>query len=474
MSGSITDNVGNWWAPQRNFLECSGGMSISEWCSAPREACCALCPMPPITGPATTVVWTASTFLNLIFTNMLSIESPYNFMFQFAASEGALIALVFRTFQKAGLSAFHFYYVPMYIVSTVPVGLGAAMTSPAAFSGSGGSGGVKHGHLKGSFKKYELDEDGRMRRGKEMKVPRHVRRRGGAAMPEGQEKLYKHESLLDDVVKARDPLPRPKLLLAIKGFLLVQLLLYVGIFSWVYFGASNFTQAHCNEKFGIERFKWSYFAMTFTFVLLGIVLWVLLCLSYRPRRRGQSIQMTVARMLHSQRAINWVWTNESRLKWIVSITFFLIWAALFTSHHFMALQKFLLLGDDPFDFGQVNWIASSFLILGVIVRTIFDVRDTSAAKFDALLQDARAQHEHARRYDEVHDKIQRRAVFQGLPQVGGLDVPRHLLSEDGLRRSRSSSSRSATQSRRHGGHSPVDGPSGSTTVQGQPSSQSLR
>ncbi|KAK4053793.1 hypothetical protein OIV83_001449 [Microbotryomycetes sp. JL201] len=474
MAGFITSNVGDWWAPQKNFLECSGGMSISEWCSAARETCCALCPMPPISGPATTFVWTLSTFLNLIFTNLLTIEAPYNFMFQVAASEGALAALFFRTLQVQGLSAFHFYYVPLYVVSTVPVGLGAAMSSPGAFSGGGGGSIVEHGHIKGSFNEYEKDADHQPRRGKLMNPPRKSRKKmqeAGHPMPQP---IYKHASLAEDPVFK--PIPRPKLLLAVKGFIVVQLMLYIGIFSWVYFGTTNFTQAHCNKEFGIDGIKWRYFAMTFTFVLLGLVLAVLLFLAYPHNKRSHSVQMTVARLLHSRRAVDWTWQHENKLKWGVSIFFYLLWAGLFAGHHIMALQKFLLLGDDPFDFGQVNWIVSSFVVLGVIVRSVYDVRDTTAAKYDALLQDARKRHIEPR--ESIHKKIEDNEVFADIDiPHGNVDWPERRSSESPRRsvsRSRSSASRSVVSANRRHSHTPDNQPSGSTTIQGQGGSQSSR
>ncbi|KAK4058854.1 hypothetical protein OIO90_000300 [Microbotryomycetes sp. JL221] len=408
--------------------------------------------MPPISGPATTLVWTLGTFLNLVFTNLLTVEAPYNFILQIASSEGAMFALLFRTFQKAGLSAFHFYYVPLYVVSTIPVGLGAIMSRPASIVTSGGGAAVKHGHIRGSYESEVEDSQGRRKKGKVVKPSRQMRKEGVPDHPD-YKIVYKYNSIKDDVLA--DSIAehtRPKLLWAMKIFAVIQMVLYISIFSWVFFGTDNFTQKNCIEKFDFDGLKWKYFAMTASFVVLGLLMTVALFLSYQPGKKFHSVQVTIARAFHSRRIVDFVARHEGSFKWGLSISLYATWAIMFVTHHIYALQNFLLLGDDPFDFGQVNWIASALVIVGIIVRSVFDVKDINEAKRDALHEDAKKRHERIQEQEAWHrDKVNRDQFWANGPArfkyfvPGGQDVDLTLDRHPSTRSSSSRQQRSGLQ-----------------------------
>lgn len=52
------------------------------------------------------------------------------------------------------------------------------------------------------------------------------------------------------------------------------------------------------------------------------------------------------------------------------------------------------LGDDPFDFGQINWLVSSMLIFVVILRSLLDYREATIRKQDSLIKDAIRREKH--------------------------------------------------------------------------------
>lgn len=85
--------------------------------------------------PATTLVWSLGTLLNLILAAVLTQEAPYNMILQVIGVDGVLIASCIRTTIKGGgLSQWHFYYVPLYMISCIPHAIATSLSSVAAMS----------------------------------------------------------------------------------------------------------------------------------------------------------------------------------------------------------------------------------------------------------------------------------------------------------------------------------------------------
>lgn len=110
----------------------------------------AVCPNAPITGPGTLIVMTLGTFVNLvssslslqpffiIFADTPSLaqlfvlwyqsEAPYNLAYQIVATDGAAFGMLNRLIQpEFNLSQFHYAFVPLAIMSCVPLALAATL-----------------------------------------------------------------------------------------------------------------------------------------------------------------------------------------------------------------------------------------------------------------------------------------------------------------------------------------------------------
>lgn len=194
-------------------------------------------------------------------------EAPYNMILQVIGTDGVLIASMVRASLKGGgLSQWHFYYVPLYMVSCIPHVLAASLSSVAAMSvrmpllpsriincpltngsscrtqGVGAGDHVKFKTVAGSYTRQTPDAvlAGRVAQKK------HGARKGyhlKEVVPRAKDKLpdsstdrevYAHYTELNEQ-QTRD-LPRFKLALIVKWTFLVHLLLWCGVFAYLYLG----------------------------------------------------------------------------------------------------------------------------------------------------------------------------------------------------------------------------------------------
>lgn len=68
------------------------------------------------------------TLMNLIFVLWYQSEAPYNLAYQLVATDGAAFGLMNRLFQDDfRLSQFHYYFIPLAIMSCMPLALAACL-----------------------------------------------------------------------------------------------------------------------------------------------------------------------------------------------------------------------------------------------------------------------------------------------------------------------------------------------------------
>ncbi|KAL8291879.1 hypothetical protein RQP46_002137 [Phenoliferia psychrophenolica] len=145
----------------------------------------------------------------------------------------------------------------------------------------------------------------------------------------------------------------------------VHLIMWSIVFA-VSFGADRpFTQANCSKTFNFSWFR-TFFAISVAiFIVVASLFWGLFGLGLRSK---SEIQIRVAGQsttyLTREDALSYVskvfiidagWIrHKKRIRIGVGFLLYSVWAGFFVGFYIESLQKFLLLGDDPLDFGQLN------------------------------------------------------------------------------------------------------------------------
>ncbi|GAA5978335.1 hypothetical protein JCM10908_004319 [Rhodotorula pacifica] len=111
------------WDAQAAFnATCSGGLTVGRWCATSHDQCCGLCQNIPITGPGTFISTVLGSLILLGFARTWKTETPYTLGFQLLSADGAIVGLIDRFFEtKNRLTLFHYCFVPLTIVSSVPI-----------------------------------------------------------------------------------------------------------------------------------------------------------------------------------------------------------------------------------------------------------------------------------------------------------------------------------------------------------------
>ncbi|GAA6029352.1 hypothetical protein JCM8097_003633 [Rhodosporidiobolus ruineniae] len=335
----MSDRVGYWWAAQRNFQQCSGGLSISEWCSMDQDLCCGLCPNPPITGPGTAIVMTIGTLLTLLNILIWKSEAPYNLFFQLLGTDYTLADFLNRLVQKEGrLTAFHAAMIPLAVMSVVP-SLIAAVTVEAEYFHA-------RSHLASTVSRSQsnrfLLQNVSLVSLTDMQIAR--------AMSAGQ---------------------------ATASILVIHLIVWAALFPFALF-YRNPSQSNCDGPFNFRRYRLVIGVVTASFYLVALLLVAILLWSFRTRRKGR--RSTPPDVLES---IGRIWTTfgtwvapsrtgyskpRERVRWTLALAAYLIWVACYLGVYFS-------LGDNPFDFGQVAACFGTLAPFILIGRAYMDQKD---------------------------------------------------------------------------------------------------
>lgn len=72
-----------------------------------------------------------------------------------------------------------------------------------------------------------------------------------------------------------------------------------------------------------------------------------------PRNRMMKVTM-VSSWMQAVRPVKEGWSSKrERVRWLISSFFYFLWFSTYVAFYIVALQKFVMVGDNPFDYGQV-------------------------------------------------------------------------------------------------------------------------
>ncbi|BGP45898.1 hypothetical protein JCM10450v2_001733 [Rhodotorula kratochvilovae] len=378
--------VGYHWPAlaQQAFMEgtCRAGLSIGEWCSKAQDQCCGvICPNAPITGPATII-------MNLLFVLIWKSESPYNLMVQLLATDGALAGLAVRTTtEQFRLSEIHAYFVPLAIMSIVPVAIAASTVEIEYFHGISYDG-ITALNAARYVNKQLAARASSGRPG--------VGNRAISAPVTKAEHVYlgfkghrsKARATSEDRAKREEELQGKAMLPLVASIIfLIHVVAWFAIFVYVYVGFDKPAQANCSDELPIRQYKIVCASAVVAFFLIALIFWAALIggLTVKHRRKGSKLAYRkdsleyLAALTHWRKFMDAVAPSESSwsrsrelVRWGICGVIFWVWFAIYVAVYITMLQKFLLLGDNPFDWGQVTALGGVFVPALVVARAVFD------------------------------------------------------------------------------------------------------
>ncbi|KPV75736.1 uncharacterized protein RHOBADRAFT_52767 [Rhodotorula graminis WP1] len=414
---------------------CRAGLSISEWCStAAADKCCGvICPNAPITGPATVIVFTAGTFFNLLLCLIWKSEAPYNLMVQLLATDGALFGLLVRTStEQFRLSYIHAWLPPLAIMSVVPVAIAAATVELEYIHGMGFDAVAAttaaqwhNADIARSLSPPEYEETSPTR-------PSLIRNPTHANF---KKDVTERKKSTDAERRARDQelLNKPMLPLVACGLFLFHVVAWIVIFVYVFVGFDKPSQDNCTDELPLRQYKIVLASATSAFLFFAIIFWCAFAggLTRHMRRRNSYRKDTLlylASLTHWRAFIGAVdpdrqgWGKPREVvRWGICLVMFFVWVAVYVSVYITMLQKFLLLGDNPFDWGQVNALANVFVPLLVDARAAFDNLD-GWARADQTTAEAIKNAHTLWKYEQEQERERRKKIKASAPRHGPVET----------------------------------------------------
>ncbi|GAA5990943.1 hypothetical protein JCM5350_008287 [Sporobolomyces pararoseus] len=421
--------VGNWFNAQQVFnsdnFACSAGQTIAEYCSKAQDSCCAVCPNAPITGPGTLIVMTLGTFVNLLFVLWYQSEAPYNLAYQIVATDGAAFGMLNRLIQpEFNLSQFHYAFVPLAIMSCVPLALAATLNDYPSY----------HSHTPNAYApiaKAVLEEQ--KRRERAAAVPLIERRsstshalgrfsRNRVSRPTSTHTQHGNNNLVNiakavngrpqEALDALDEakIPRKYLITTAWIFFTVHLIFWFFLFIYVYFMNDKFNQPQCAEKYPLKRISYILSGMVFGWWTFALLVWIgFTKVLFYPSKQKRDLLETIGRVLHittitkeagfrhrlrpgfdsrSGKKLNLfpsslhdkhsLFKSKARarsiMRWSISIGVFCIWCLEYMSIYFVAVRDFVMIGMNGFDFGQIVAVVSIMVPVFLIMRAQLDYK----------------------------------------------------------------------------------------------------
>ncbi|GAA5826882.1 hypothetical protein JCM5353_004471 [Sporobolomyces roseus] len=413
--------VGNWFNAQQVFnandFACSAGQSIGEYCSAAQDTCCAVCPNAPVTGPGTLIVMSLGTLMNLIFVLWYQSEAPYNLAYQLVATDGAAFGLMNRLIQDDfRLSQFHYYFIPLAIMSCMPLALAACLCDVPSLHSMNPS---AQELLKRATWKERKDEARHRRENNHNESAQPLlpstsnslptrgfrrRRMGSDPLNENQDHSPVAAVRSKRVWTATNP--SHSLLQTAWCFFTVHLIAWPFLFGYVYFINDTFNQAICNETFDFRFYRLLLIGFVGSWLFFALIVWVLFTrvLFFGARKRDM-IETVGAALLFvsrpkSDRGLppnHWIdpfptqkhgvpflksghARGRSILRCALSIGCYWLWLAQYMGIYFVAVRDFMLIGMNGFDFGQIVAVIGIIIPIALIARASFDYDDAWETK----------------------------------------------------------------------------------------------
>ncbi|GAA5978333.1 hypothetical protein JCM10908_004318 [Rhodotorula pacifica] len=309
MSG---DRVGYHWPAlaQQAFMAgtCGAGQSISEWCalSAADQCCGALCPNAPITGPGTVIVFTVGTLMNVLVALLWKSEAPYNLLLQLLSTDGAFVGLLFRLLLNENrLTEFHAAFVPLAIMSCLPVAV-AACTVEIEFM-------------------HNLDYNS-------------------------------YISLWGEYVEEI-------ILMVFGAHLIAWAFLFIMSLS---VGTKDAFQLNCSNDLPVAYWSRVVGIVAIACWVAMLLLWFVLLVSMKKWRtksgfayRRDVLQIIakftmVSALMKAVKPVKEGWSRSREIvRWSFTFVIYFAWVSAYIALYILALQKFVMVGDNPFDYGQV-------------------------------------------------------------------------------------------------------------------------
>ncbi|PRQ73658.1 hypothetical protein AAT19DRAFT_15225 [Rhodotorula toruloides] len=257
------------WAAQDAFSSssCGGGLSVGTWCAAARDECCGLCQVIPITGPGTVFAAIFGSLMNLCMALNWRSETSYTLAVQLLAADGAVISLIDRYFEpKNRLSLFHFCWVPMTMLSCIPIVVGMSITRLRYVHGFTQLG------EKGLPETTSHAGDGRPSSRHSARSLRDLTHGNPAAPAEVFE----------------DPATRYGNLFLTKVALWItvaHLVFFTAAFTLVYASVSGFAQENCIDKHNLHGWRIRMAVFSTVFLVIGYLFWFALLRALDVKRR---------------------------------------------------------------------------------------------------------------------------------------------------------------------------------------------
>ncbi|KWU44891.1 hypothetical protein RHOSPDRAFT_33429 [Rhodotorula sp. JG-1b] len=364
--------VGYHWPAlaQQAFMAgtCRNNQSISQWCSlsAGDQCCGALCPNAPITGPGTIIAFTVGTMMNMLVTFLWKSEAPYNILWQLLSTDGACVALLFRLLLTENrLTEFHAAFVPLAVMSCLPVTV-AACTVEVGFMHN-----LDYNSYLALWKKY-LDE--KMEEAKAHPDRRELEKHFHGPYDVDQrvvlQRLIKHDKIFGGMV------PRRYLPMIVLGVFGVHIIVWAFLLIMsLTVGATDAFQRNCSSDLPIAYWSrvvgivamahWAVMVLLWFLFLASLIKW-----SVKPKTKNKTedekkrYQRDPLEIL--ARLTHWPWLMDvvhpikegwslkrEIVRWSISSFFYFVWFSAYVSLYILALQRFVMVGDNPFDYGQV-------------------------------------------------------------------------------------------------------------------------
>ncbi|GAA5896354.1 hypothetical protein JCM8208_001855 [Rhodotorula glutinis] len=411
---------------------CRAGLSISEWCStAAADQCCGVvCPNAPITGPATVIVFTAGTFFNLLLCLIWKSEAPYNLMVQLLATDGALFGLLVRTStEQFRLSYIHAWFPPLAIMSVVPVAIAAATVELEYIHGMGFD-----AVAATTAAEWHKSDVARSPSPPEEEDPNRPGFNRNPTQENFKKNVQARRKSTDAERRARDQelLNKPMLPLVACGLFLFHVLAWIVIFVYVFVAFDKPSQDNCTDELPLRQYKLVMASATSAFLFLAVIFWCAFAggLTRHMRQRNsyrKDTLMYIASLTHWQAFIGAVnpdrqgWGSPREVvRWGMCLIMFFAWVAVYVSVYITMLQKFLLLGDNPFDWGQVNALANVFIPLLVDARAAFDNLDGWARADQTTAEAIRNAHSRWKHEQEM-ERERREQIKASAPKHGDIE-----------------------------------------------------
>ncbi|GAA5911117.1 uncharacterized protein JCM6883_004275 [Sporobolomyces salmoneus] len=467
--------VGDWFGAQHAFnnnnFACSAGQSIAEYCAKAQDTCCAVCPNAPITGPGTAIVSSLGTFVNLLFVLWYASEAPYNLAYQILATDGAFFGILNRLIQpEYRLSQFHYAFVPLAIMSCIPLALAACLNDYASYHSHTPNAIAALQHAKLEKKKSEALTFGGLDGASDSEPLRRSSTAGNASttlhslsrmnsrasshagstrslVPLTKAKSRPQEAA--DLIDELD-IPRKYLIHTAWGFFIVHILLWPCLFSFIYFKNFLFNQPQCADEYPLKRDSMILAGLAFSWWVFG----AFVCISFslvifgenKPRRDlleqiGLVFHLTQAqddghhvlrpafnsrsgvkrhlfpKVLHDKHSF---FRSKARARsitrWSISIGVFAIWVTEYLVMYFRAVQSYVLIGTNGFDYGQVAAVCGIGIPAFLIVRAQLDynIYWTEARKLWSAEDPEKERQEREQRRIEKETLGSDHQVYQGL------------------------------------------------------------